>query len=226
MIRIGKSMRLQLAQFQLWEFSMFKRKQINFKFMTGVAAATIGAFILVPIATNIDANSLMGINTAKAAGEGSGSGGSGKGSGGSGGGHSDGGSGGGHSDGGSGGGHSDGGTKGQKGGKAGSGGGEKITGKDLGRLNMARAFLSPGFDASKIDDPEAPLMQIIAYKDAVEAGDEDAAILALAKAATAPIKPSTITKLNKILGISEFKWDVEDFAAAAEAKNKELREEE
>ena len=61
------------AQPQLWELSMFKHKPLNFKFMTGVAAATIGAFILVPIATSIDATSLLGIDAAKA-GQGSGGG--------------------------------------------------------------------------------------------------------------------------------------------------------
>ena len=99
----------------IMELSMFKHKPFNFKFMTGVAAATIGALILVPIATNIDATSLIGIDAAKAgqgSGGGSGGGGSGGGSGGggSGGGSGGGGSGGGSGGGGSGGGHSDGGS--------------------------------------------------------------------------------------------------------------------
>ena len=104
---------------------MFKHKPLNFKFMTGVAAATIGAFILVPIATSIDATSLLGIDAAKAGqgsgggsggggsgggGSGGGSGGGGSGGGGSGGGSGGGGSGGGHSDGGSSAGHEDGGS--------------------------------------------------------------------------------------------------------------------
>jgi hypothetical protein len=107
----------------------------------------------------------------------------------------------------------------------GAGSGDNISGKDLGRLNMARAFLSPGFDAAKIDDPEAPLMQIIAYKDALASSKWDAAVLALAKAATAPISTLTVTQLDMILGVSfPSDWDLTKFAAEAEAKNKELRE--
>ena len=48
---------------------MFKHKPLNFKFMTGVAAAAIGAFILVPIATSIDATSLLGMTLPRLARE-------------------------------------------------------------------------------------------------------------------------------------------------------------
>lgn len=44
------------------------------------------------------------------------------------------------------------------------GGGTSSGGVILGRLSMAKAYQSPKFDPSKIDDPEAPLANLEAYR--------------------------------------------------------------
>lgn len=76
----------------------------------------------------------------------------------------------------------------------------------LGRLNMARAFVSPGFDITKVDDPLAPIAQIALYKDLVTDPvlvDIDATGTALGNVATvSPVTPTTVLKVNELLGIS------------------------
>lgn len=97
----------------------------------------------------------------------------------------------------------------------------------LGRLSMARAYLSPNFDPSKIDDPEAPLANIDAYKTAVELGDTNLDTLAgfLAKVATAPITGASILKVNDMLGITDaFTATGVDAEALAEQVNTLVKE--
>lgn len=92
----------------------------------------------------------------------------------------------------------------------------------LGRLNLARAFMSPGFDVTKIDDPLAPLAQIALYKDImtepgnVTAEDIETAGTALGTVATVnPVTLSTVEKVNDLLQINT-SWTEADLLAVAE----------
>lgn len=110
-------------------------------------------------------------------------------------------------------GHTDGGAHGGS-----ENGGDHVSGKDLGRLNMARAFLAPGFDPAESDEPEAPMVQIAAYMDALAAGQYDDAVNALAAAASLPISAATVIKLDQILKVTlPAGWDAAALASAAEA---------
>ncbi|HEY8594832.1 MAG TPA: hypothetical protein VIL84_06285 [Devosiaceae bacterium] len=110
-------------------------------------------------------------------------------------------------------GHADGGAHGGS-----ENGGDHLSGKDLGRLNMARAFLAPGFDPAESDEPEAPMVQIAAYMDALAAGQYDDAVNALAAAASLPISAATVIKLDQILKVTlPAGWDPAALASAAEA---------
>lgn len=78
----------------------------------------------------------------------------------------------------------------------------------LGRLSMARAYLSPSFDPSKIDDPEAPLAYLDAYKTALEDSANTPVTLEqlatyLAGVATAPITGASILEVNTILKVTD-----------------------
>lgn len=102
-------------------------------------------------------------------------------------------------------------------GQFGQGKGNHLSGKDLGRLNMARSLVAPGDDSEETEEAEAPMMQIATYVDAVNAGQWQAAIDALGAAASKRITTVTVTKLNKILGISlPASWSAADLAAAAD----------
>lgn len=108
---------------------------------------------------------------------------------------------------------------GSKGGSSGESGSETggAAGK-LGRLSMAKSFLSPGFDITKLDDPSAPLAQVYAYSVIVGAplpSDDpatpeneqttaiDAAGNALGSAATVvPVTLTTIKNLNTAAGFT------------------------
>lgn len=106
------------------------------------------------------------------------------------------------------------------GGSGGTGGsGSTVSGSKLGRLNMARAFVSPGFDISKIDDPLAPIAQVALYKETLS-GDATAesieiAGVALGNAATVnPVTLETVTKVNEILGITTT-WTTDQLTSIA-----------
>lgn len=93
-----------------------------------------------------------------------------------------------------------------KSGKPASAGGGQVSGSKLGRLNMARAFMSPGFDITKVDDPLAPIAQISLYRDTITDPYSDDALTvagtALGNAATVnPVTVDTITKVNSILKV-------------------------
>ncbi|MBI1397307.1 MAG: hypothetical protein GC151_15150 [Betaproteobacteria bacterium] len=106
-----------------------------------------------------------------------------------------------------------------KSGKPGTTGGGQVSGSKLGRLNMARAFVSPGFDIANVDDPAAPVAQIALYKDLIS-GDYsddalDAAATALGNAATVnPVTLDTVTKLNSILKVTT-SWSTSQLDALA-----------
>jgi hypothetical protein len=129
-----------------------------------------------------------------------------------------------------------GGAKGHEGGAKGGQGGAKagakgkggqsivkatqISGSKLGRLNMARAFVSPGFDITKVDDPLAPIAQVALYKDiaSTATSDEQAELagIALGNAATVnPVTAETVNKVNTILGIVNESLNVDLVAAVA-----------
>ena len=183
--------------------------------LAGSVALAATFAVVVPVASHLTGDLLLGATVAKAdQGSGGGKGGQG-----------------GQGSGGQGSGGQGSGGQGGKASKAeGSGGGSGssgISGSDLGRLNMARAFLSPGFDPTKIDDPLAPLKRIIAYSTEIMDGNYKSAAQALADAATAPISEATVTKLNDLLGINP-SWDgmsLADFAALAQSLNKNEEEE-
>lgn len=112
-------------------------------------------------------------------------------------------------------GHSGGGTGatgGPKQGARGKGGqsvvkASQVSGSKMGRLNMARAFVSPGFDISKVDDPLAPIAQIALYKELITSDptgtNVEAAGVALGNAATVnPVTLETVTKINTILAVT------------------------
>ena len=109
-----------------------------------------------------------------------------------------------------------------KGGPSASASASTTSASKLGRLSMARAFVSPGFDITKVDDPLAPLAQIALYKDMVTGTYDgsliDAAGTALGNVATVnPVTLDTIEKVNELLGI-ETSWpDVALEAVAAKA---------
>ena len=185
--------------------------QLAAKLAVGLTSAAIIAVMSVPVTSQLGGAELFGATEARAQDHSGGQGGHSGGDGGHSGGQ------GGHSGG-------QGGHSGGQGGHSGGSGGGGISGANLGRLNMARALLSPGFDETKIDDDEAPLMQIVKYRDLMKAGDEDtwqAAAQALANAATVPISVTTVQKLNSLLG-TQYNYDVPiaEFAAYAQSLNK------
>jgi hypothetical protein len=83
---------------------------------------------------------------------------------------------------------------------------------------MARSFLSPGFDISKVDDPDAPIAQIYAYSQVIAAplpaddpatteNEQTAAITAagtsLGTAATViPVTLATVKQVNSLAGFT------------------------
>lgn len=106
-----------------------------------------------------------------------------------------------------------------KGGKPAGTGGGQVSGSKVGRLNMARAFVSPGFDIANVDDPAAPIAQIALYKDVVtdEYSPEalDVAGTALGNAATVnPVTLDTVTKINTILQV-DTTWTTDQLTALA-----------
>jgi len=129
------------------------------------------------------------------------------------------------------------------GGQGGDGGG--TTGSGLGRLNMGRAFVAPGFDITRVDDPLAPVAQVYTYKTLIEAplpADDPttpdvnetelaikAAGTALGNAATViPITYETIVKLNTLIGTTT-SWSetaLTDLAAIATKVVEDRRTEE
>jgi hypothetical protein len=121
----------------------------------------------------------------------------------------------------------------------------------LGRLSMAKAYAAPNFDPARVDDPEAPLANLEAYRTILlegmvypADGSEPFAVEAtldnlaeyLAKVATAPIAGDAIETVNSYLdeyqdGGVTAKFDATGISAAelAEKVNelvKENREEE
>ena len=110
-----------------------------------------------------------------------------------------------------------------KGGPSASASASTTSASKLGRLSMARAFVSPGFDITKVDDPLAPLAQIALYKEIITSDyvtweTIEAAGTALGNVATVnPVTLDTIEKVNELLGI-ETSWpDVALEAVAAKA---------
>ena len=109
-------------------------------------------------------------------------------------------------------------TSGKSGKPTGAGGGQ-VSGSKLGRLNMARAFVSPGFDITKVDDPLAPIAQISLYRDTITDTYSDEALTvagtALGNAATVnPVTVDTVTKLNSILKL-QTTWTTSQLEALA-----------
>jgi hypothetical protein len=106
-----------------------------------------------------------------------------------------------------------------KSGKPTGAGGGQVSGSKLGRLSMARAFVSPGFDITKVDDPLAPIAQISLYRDTVTDAYSDEALTvagtALGNAATVnPVTVDTVTKLNSILKL-QTTWTTSQLEALA-----------
>lgn len=110
-------------------------------------------------------------------------------------------------------------TTGGKPASAGSGSsGSSSSATKLGRLSMAKSFLSPGFDITKVDDPDAPIAQIYAYSLVIAAplpaddpatteNETDVAInaagVSLGTAATVvPVTLSTVKAVNSAAGFT------------------------
>ena len=99
----------------------------------------------------------------------------------------------------------------------GKSGGDRITGKDLARLNASRVFLSTGITKTDaIYEDEAPLSKIYNYQQLLKNNPDlnntalvSAAAFNLARVATVPVTADTLKKLDTILGTtftSSYNW--------------------
>lgn len=89
------------------------------------------------------------------------------------------------------------------------GGGVKVPSTStskMGRLNMARALVSPGFDINNVDDPLAPIAQVnlavtLLSNPMTSTDDVTAAGTAIGNAATVtPVTADTVTKMMDLAG--------------------------
>lgn len=94
----------------------------------------------------------------------------------------------------------------------------------MGRLNMARAFVAPGFDISRVDDPLAPIAQVALAVELLSSplsstDDIDAAGTAIGNAATViPITEDTVSRLMDLAGTPiDASWTTSLAAVAAVA---------
>lgn len=114
-----------------------------------------------------------------------------------------------------------------------SGGHAPSSAARLGRLNAARAYLSPGFKSERImseGESESPLYQLGRYQQALQGAHPDVQRAGeyLGNAATITVTPAVVSRVNEMMGVTVTPAQAAAIAAAAEAQrlsNKESHDE-